>query len=264
MDDSIRVNVGLLNDLLNLAGEMVLWRNQLLRITQDADRPAPQLEVVAKGIDELTTNLQKKIMKTRMQPIANVFNKFPRIVRDLSRKMGKEIDLVMRGMDVELDRSLIEALVDPMTHLVRNALDHGIERPDIRQMCNKPLTGSLVLHAYHEGGRVIIDICDDGAGIDPERVKAKALQKGLVGEKELAVMREADIVNLIMCPGFSTAERVTEFSGRGVGMDVVKTNIEKLGGKVEICSDLGVGTTFRLIVPLTLAIISALIVVADG
>ena len=264
MDDSIRVNVGLLNDLLNLAGEMVLWRNQLLRITQDADRPAPQLEVVAKGIDELTTNLQKKIMKTRMQPIANVFNKFPRIVRDLSRKMDKEIDLVMRGMDVELDRSLIEALVDPMTHLVRNALDHGIERPDIRQMCNKPLTGSLVLHAYHEGGRVIIDICDDGAGIDPERVKAKALQKGLVGEKELAVMREADIVNLIMCPGFSTAERVTEFSGRGVGMDVVKTNIEKLGGKVEICSDLGVGTTFRLIVPLTLAIISALIVVADG
>lgn len=264
MEDSIRVNVSLLNDLLNLAGEMVLWRNQLLRIMQYADRPAPQLEMVAKGIDELTTNLQKKVMKTRMQPIANVFNKFPRIVRDLSRKMDKEIDLVMRGMDVELDRSLIEALIDPMTHLVRNALDHGIERPEIRQRCSKPLTGSLVLHAYHEGGRVIIDICDDGAGIDPERVKAKAVQKGLIGEKELAVMREDDIINLIMCPGFSTAERVTELSGRGVGMDVVKTNIEKLGGKVEICSDLGVGSTFRLILPLTLAIISALIVVADG
>jgi two-component system chemotaxis sensor kinase CheA len=264
MEDSIRVNVGLLNDLLNLAGEMVLWRNQLLRIIQDTDKPASQLEVVAKGIDELTTKLQKKVMKTRMQPIANVFNKFPRIVRDLSRKMDKEIDLVMQGINVELDRSLIESLVDPMTHLVRNALDHGIERPEVRQMGNKPLTGSLILHAYHEGGRVIIDICDDGAGIDPERVKAKAVQKGLIGEKEIAIMREADIINLIMRPGFSTAEKVTDLSGRGVGMDVVKTNIEKLGGKVEIFSDLGTGTTFRLILPLTLAIISALIVVANG
>lgn len=264
MEDNIRVSVSLLNDLLNLAGEMVLWRNQLLRIIQYTDRQTPQLEVVAKGIDELTTNLQKKVMKTRMQPIANVFNKFPRIVRDLSRKLDKEIDLVIRGMDVELDRSLIEVLVDPMTHLVRNALDHGIERPEVRQMCNKPVTGSLILHAYHEGGRVIVDICDDGAGIDPERVKAKAVQKGLIGEKEIAVMRETDIINLIMRPGFSMAEMVTDLSGRGVGMDVVKTNIEKIGGKVEIFSELGTGTTFRLILPLTLAIISALIVVADG
>lgn len=264
MEDSVRVNVGLLNDLLNLAGEMVLWRNQLLRVVQDDDKQVSQLEVVAKGIDELTTNLQKKVMKTRMQPIANVFNKFPRIVRDLSRKMDKEADLVMQGMNVELDRSLIEALVDPMTHLVRNALDHGIERPETRQMRNKPLAGSLVLSAYHESGRVIIDISDDGAGIDPERVKDKALKKGLIGEKEIADMRETDMINLIMRPGFSMAEKVTDISGRGVGMDVVKTNIEKLGGKVEVFSDLGVGTTFRLILPLTLVIISALIVVAGG
>lgn len=264
MEDSVRVNVGLLNDLLNLAGQMVLWRNQLLRVVQEDDIQASQLEVVAKGIDELTTNLQKKVMKTRMQPIANVFNKFPRIVRDLSRKLDKEIDLVMQGMNVELDRSLIEALVDPMTHLVRNALDHGIERTETRQMHNKPLAGSLVLSAYHESDWVIIDVSDDGAGIDPQRVKDKALKKGLIGEKEVADMRETDMINLIMRPGFSMAERVTDLSGRGVGMDVVKTNIEKLGGKVEVFSDLGAGTTFRLILPLTLAIISALIVVAGG
>jgi len=263
MDDSIRVNVSVLNDLVNLAGELVLWRNQLLRIAQEADRQMPQLEAVAKGIDELTTNLQKNVMKTRMQPIANVFNKFPRIVRDLSRKTDKEIDLVMRGMNVELDRSLIESLVDPMTHLVRNAIDHGIERTTERQAHNKPLAGSLVLHAYQESGRVIIDICDDGAGIDPEKIKAKALQKGLAGEKEIGGMNESDILNLIMRPGFSLAEKVTDLSGRGVGMDVVKTNIEKLGGKVEVISEMGAGTTFRLILPLTLAIISALIVKAN-
>lgn len=264
MEDSVRVNVGLLNDLLNLAGEMVLRRNQLLRIAQESGRQVPQLEVVAKSIDELTTNLQKKIMKTRMQPIANVFNKFPRVVRDLSRKVGKEVDLVMQGMNVELDRSLIEALVDPMTHLIRNALDHGIESPKVREMNNKPATGSLVLRAYHESGRVIVDVCDDGAGIDLEKVKAKAMQKGIVSDKDITAMREADILNLIMTPSFSTAEQVTDISGRGVGMDVVKTNIEKLGGKIEILSNTGTGTTFRLILPLTLAIISSLIVVADG
>jgi two-component system chemotaxis sensor kinase CheA len=264
MEDSVRINVELLNDLLNLAGQMVLRRNQLLRISQDSGQQLPQLEVVAKGIDQLTTNLQKKVMKTRMQPIANVFNKFPRIVRDLSRKVGKEVDLVMQGINVELDRSLIEALVDPMTHLIRNALDHGIELPEIRERNHKPITGSLVLRAAHESGRVIVEVCDDGAGIDVEKVKAKAVQKGLITEKESQIMREADIINLIMTPGFSTAERVTDISGRGVGMDVVKTNIEKLGGKIEIISELGAGTTFRLTLPLTLAIISSLIVVADG
>ncbi len=263
IEDNVRVSVGLLNSLLNLAGEMVLRRNQLLRISQDVAAQAPLLEIVAKGIDELTTSLQKTVMKTRMQPIASVFNKFPRIVRDLSRKVGKEVDLTLQGMEVELDRSLVEALVDPMTHLVRNALDHGIEPPADRAAAGKPPSGSLVLSAYHEGGRVIVDVCDDGGGIDVAKVKAKALQRGLAGEKELAAMREADIVGLIMTPGFSTADRVTDLSGRGVGLDVVKTNIEKLGGKIEIISEPGSGTTFRLILPLTLAIISAFIVL-DG
>ncbi len=263
MEDSVRVNVGLLNDLLSLAGEMVLRRNQLLRVVQDTSRQTAQLDVVASGIDELTTQMQKKIMKTRMQPIANIFNKFPRIVRDLSRKLNKEVELSLQGMNVELDRSLIEALVDPMTHLVRNALDHGIEAPEVRERMQKPLIASLGLQAYHESGRVIIEVCDDGAGIDCERVKNKALRMGIVSEKRLAAMREADIINLIMTPGFSTSDQVTDLSGRGVGMDVVKTNIEKLGGKIEISSELGVGTTMRLILPLTLAIISALLVVAN-
>lgn len=261
--DSVRINVGVLNDLLTLAGEMVLRRNQLLRIVQDGGKQAAQLEVVASSIDELTTQLQKKIMKTRMQPIANIFNKFPRIVRDLSHKVGKEIDLSLQGMNVELDRSLIEALADPMTHLIRNALDHGIEAPAVREMNNKPLTGSLVLRAYHENGRVIIDVCDDGAGIDLTKIKAKAVQMGVIGEKQIAALTEADVLNLIMTPGFSTADKITDLSGRGVGMDVVKTNIEKLGGKIELLSEIGKGTTVRLILPLTLAIISALLVVAD-
>ncbi|MCE5286337.1 MAG: chemotaxis protein CheW [Pelosinus sp.] len=264
VEESIRVNVGLLNDLLNLVGEMVLRRNQLLRLSKGGGKEAAQLEMVAQGINELTTNLQKKVMKTRMQPIANVFNKFPRIVRDMSRKVGKEVDLDLQGMNFELDRSLIEALADPITHLVRNAMDHGIERPEERQIKNKPLVGSLVLRAYPEGGRMVVDVCDDGGGIDLEKVKAKALQKGLISNKEIAAMRENDVLNFIMVPGFSTAEAVTDISGRGVGMDVVKTNIEKLGGKIEIFSDAGVGTRFSLILPLTLAIISALIVEANG
>lgn len=262
-EESVRVSVELLNDLLNLAGEMVLRRNQLLRISDD-NIQLPQLEVVAKGINELTTSLQKKIMKARMQPIANVFNKFPRIVRDLSRKVGKEVDLVILGKNVELDRSLVEALVDPMTHLIRNALDHGIETAEIRQLNKKPVTGALTLRAYHERGRVIVEVCDDGAGIDLEKVKTKAIERNLIGKADIGVMRDTDILNLIMSPGFSTAERVTDISGRGVGMDVVKTNIEKLGGKIEIVSELRMGTTFRLILPLTLAILSSFIVMAEG
>lgn len=264
LEDTVRVNVGLLNDLLNLAGEMVLRRNQLLRLIQAGASDLDELEAVSIGIDELTTNLQKKVMKTRMQPIAHVFNKFPRIVRDLSHKIGKEVDLSLDGMNVELDRSFIEALVDPMTHLVRNALDHGIESPEIRAQRNKPPVGSLVLRAYHEGGRVVVEISDDGGGIDLAQVKAKAREKGLITEKEAALMREPDWLHLIMNPGFSTAKQVTDLSGRGVGLDVVKTNIEMLGGKIEIVTEPGAGTTFRLLLPLTLAIISALIVEADG
>ena len=264
MENSVRVNVGLLNDLLNLVGEMVLRRNELLQIAKDTGKEVTQLEVIAQGINELTTNLQKKVMRTRMQPMATIFNKFPRIVRDMSRKVGKEVDLVMQGMNFELDRSLLEALVDPITHLVRNALDHGIELPEVREEKNKPLAGSLILSAYPEGGRMVVDVCDDGGGIELEKVKAKAVAKGLISKHDIGALRETDIFNFIMAPGFSTAAQVTDISGRGVGMDVVKTNIEKLGGKIEILSDAGVGTKFRLILPLTLAIISALIVEADG
>ena len=253
----------MLDDLLNIAGEMVLRRNQLLRVTEEIGIDT-QLENISHGIDELTTSLQKKVMQTRMQPIAHVFNKFPRIVRDLSRKVGKEVDLVLEGMNVELDRSLLEPLVDPLTHLVRNALDHGIEMPDVRKARNKSVTGTLKFSAYQEGGRVVVDVCDDGGGIDVEKVKDKALQRGLVHEKDCSSLKETDIIQFILVPGFSTAEAVTDISGRGVGMDVVKTNIEKIGGKVEIISERGVGTTFRLLLPLTLAIISALIVEVKG
>ncbi|GBG58461.1 chemotaxis protein CheA [Sporomusaceae bacterium FL31] len=262
--DTVRVSVALLDDLLNMVGEMVLRRNQLLRIAQNTGKDVFQLDVVAQGIDTLTTNLQEKVMKTRMQPVANVFNKFPRIVRELSRKLGKEVELEMAGLSVELDRSIIEALIDPITHLVRNALDHGIESPRIRVAGNKPPDGKLVLHAYHESGRVIIDVRDDGAGIDIEVIRAKVLQKGWISEKEAGLLSECDILNFIMRPGFSTAQEVTDLSGRGVGMDVVKTNIEKLGGKVELFTTMGAGTTFRLILPLTLAIISSFIVEVAG
>jgi two-component system chemotaxis sensor kinase CheA len=258
--ESVRVSVELLNDLMNIVGEMVLRRNQLLRISQNAGREVPNLDTVAQSMDNLTTSLQEKVMKTRMQPIANVFNKFPRIVRELSHKMEKEVELILEGLNVELDRSIIESMLDPLTHLVRNALDHGIEAPAVRIGKNKPSSGTLKMHAYHESGRVILDISDDGAGIDAEKVKAKAIAKGLASEKEMAMMREMEILGFIMRPGFSTAERITDISGRGVGMDVVKTNIEKLGGKVEIHTELGAGTTFRLILPLTLAIISSFIV----
>lgn len=263
-EDSVRVNVGLLNDLLTIAGEMVLRRNQLLRIADAAGREAVQLETTAQSIDELTTSLQKTIMQTRMQPIANVFNKFPRIVRDLSHKLGKEVDLKLEGLRVGLDRSLIEALVDPMTHLVRNALDHGIEKPSVRQENNKPAAGVLTLRAYQESGRVIVDITDDGAGIDLDKVKQLALRKGLIAEDEEGHLGQADVLNLIMRPGFSTSEEITDLSGRGVGMDVVKNNIEKLGGKIELFSEKGHGTTFRLLLPLTLAIIAAVIIVEQG
>lgn len=260
VEESIRVKVALLDDLLNIIGEMVLRRNQLLRITESLGCEAPQLDVVTHGIDSLTTKLQEKVMKARMQPVANVFNKFPRIVRELARSLGKEVELVTQGNNVEMDRSIIEALADPMTHLVRNALDHGIETPQDRMDKGKRLPATLLLHAYHESGRVVIDIQDDGAGIDLEKIKTKAVAKGWVTEAEAALLKEAELLSFIMKPGFSTIDQVTAVSGRGVGMDVVKTNIEKLGGKVEVFTAKEQGTTFRLLLPLTLVIISSFIV----
>jgi two-component system chemotaxis sensor kinase CheA len=259
-EDSIRVHVSLLNSLLNLAGELVLGRNQLLRALEKHRKTIPGLDTILQNIDQVTTELQDKVMQTRMQPVGNVFNKFPRIIRDMSKSLGKEIELKLEGVEVELDKSIIEALGDPLTHLVRNAADHGLERPEIREQIGKYRTGTILLKAYHEGGSVSIDIVDDGTGIDFEKVKRKALEKGVVTEAELATMGEQQLLQLIFKPGFSTAEKVTDFSGRGVGMDVVKTNIERLGGTVEIFTQPGKGSTFKLVLPLTLAIIPSLIV----
>ena len=259
-EDSIRVHVTLLNNLLNLASEMVLGRNQLLRVIEEYRKNIPGIDPILQNIDRITTELQEKIMQTRMQPIANVFNKFPRIIRDLSKSLGKDMNLQLEGAEVELDKSIIEALTDPLTHLVRNAADHGLEGPEVRESLGKPRTGQITLKAYHEGGYVNIDIKDDGAGINVEKVKEKAVEKGLLNKSEFGIMSEQEILQLIFKPGFSTADKVTDVSGRGVGMDVVKTNIEKLGGIIEIFTTVGGGTTFRLLLPLTLAIIPSLIV----
>ncbi|MFZ5354634.1 MAG: chemotaxis protein CheW [Bacillota bacterium] len=260
VEDSIRVNITLLNSLLNVASEMVLARNQLLRTMQPHRKSIPGIEVILQNIDHITTNLQERVMQTRMQPVSNVFSKFPRIIRELAKKMGKDIRLVLEGSEVELDKSIIEALYDPLTHLVRNSIDHGMEMPEERTALGKPRTGTLSLKAYHESGYVYIDVIDDGRGIDLERIKVKALDNALVGKADLALMTDQEILQLIFKPGFSTSEKVTDLSGRGVGMDVVKTNIERLGGKIEIFTVQKAGTTIRLLLPLTLAIIPSLIV----
>ncbi|HID76023.1 MAG TPA: hybrid sensor histidine kinase/response regulator, partial [Planctomycetaceae bacterium] len=202
--------------------------------------------------------------KTRMQPVGNVFNKFPRIVRDLSKAARKQVQLKIEGAETELDRSIIESIKDPLTHMVRNSIDHGIEAPDVRVQKEKPAAGTLVMRAYHEGGQVIIEIQDDGAGIDPEKIKQKAVEKGVITQEQAETMGNRDALMLIFQPGFSTAEKVTNISGRGVGMDVVRTNIEKLGGTVELQSEVGQGTTVRIKIPLTLAIIPALVVRCGG
>lgn len=263
-EDTIRVHISLLNDLLDLASEMVLGRNQLLRTLEARRKEITGLNAVLQNIDNITTELQEKIMQTRMQPIAKVFKKFPRIIRELSRKMKKDIELKMEGTEVELDKSIIEALGDPLTHLVRNAVDHGIEKPDAREKKGKPRTGTIRLSAYHEGGHVNINIADNGIGINVENVKLKALEKGLISPAEAPLMGERELLAMLFHPGFSTAEKITDFSGRGVGMDVVKTNIEKLGGTIEIMTNPGQGTNIRLTLPLTLAIISSLIVEVEG
>ena len=262
-DEYVRVNKRILNDLLALTGEMVLRRNQLLRLSQQR-HTTPQLEAVSNGIDELTTQLQKKVLQTRMQPMGGILNKFPRIVRDLSRKLGKEVSLHLAGLEVELDRSMIEALMDPMNHLIRNALDHGIEAPSMRRKLKKSSQASLAIRAYHESERVVIEVSDDGRGISLKRIKETAVQKGFATEKELELLSPGQLLRFVLHPAFSTAQTVTALSGRGVGLDVVKANIEKIGGKIEIESHEGQGTTFRLVLPLTLAIISAFIVLSQG
>ncbi len=259
-EESIRVRVSLLNELLNLTGELVLGRNQLLRTMEKHKSDIQGMDRIMQNIDHITSSLQGKIMQTRMQPLVNVFDKFPRIIRDLSKSLNKEINLEVQGGEVELDKSIIEVLVDPLLHLVRNAADHGLETSKQRKLAGKTQHGTIKLNAYHKSGFVIIDVIDDGKGIDLEKVKSTALDNEIVSSAELLNMSEKEIIELILKPGFSTSENITNISGRGVGMDVVKTNIKKMGGNIEIYSVKNKETNIRLIIPLTLAIISALIV----
>lgn len=263
-DETIRVHLSVLNDLLNMASEMVLARNQLLSTLENHKKNITGLSSILQNVDYLTSSMQEKIMQTRMQPVGNIFNKFPRVIRDISRSLSKEIELIIEGADVELDKSIIEGLGDPLTHLIRNSADHGLELPDEREANGKARTGIIKLRAYHECGAVNIDIIDDGKGMDAEKIKNSALEKGVLTKAELDVMSEQEIIKLIFRPGFSTAKKLTDVSGRGVGMDVVKTNIEKLGGSVEIFTVIGEGTTVRLILPLTLAIVQSLVVATCG
>jgi len=261
-DTSIRVTVSLLDQLMNLAGELVLSRNQLLQTITSGD--VRNAEAVGQRIDLVTSELQEAIMLTRMQPIGNVFNKFPRVVRDLSKKLGKQIDLTIVGKDVELDKTIIESINDPLTHLVRNSVDHGIEPPEDRIKKGKDARGLIVLKAYHAAGQVVIEISDDGKGLDGDMLAEVAVKKGLITSDQAKVMSEKERINLILLPGFSTAKKVTDVSGRGVGMDVVKTNLDQLGGSIEIESEVGKGSTISIKLPLTLAIIPCQIVMTGG
>ncbi len=254
--DTIRLKLGVLDELMRLAGELVLVRNQQVL---SLDKSDPITRANAQRLDVVTTELQETIMATRMQPIGNLFNKFNRVVRDLGKKLEKRIDLKVEGSEVELDNTILEALSDPMTHLVRNCCDHGIELPENRQAAGKPPVGNVILRAYHESGQVNIEIKDDGKGVDCEAVKRKLREKGLKTEQELAMMTDSEIVNLILLPGFSTAEVLSDVSGRGVGMDVVKSSIEGLGGTIEIRSAPGKGSLISMRLPLTLAIIPCLV-----
>lgn len=266
-DTAIRVDVGLLDKLMNLVGELVLCRNQILEFanTQTAKvQNDDTLKSVSGRLNLVTSELQEGVMKTRMQPIRTIWSKFPRVVRDTASSLGKQVHLEMEGEDTELDKTLIEAIGNPLTHLVRNSLDHGIETPEVRVQQGKPAVGRLLLRAYHESGKVNLEISDDGGGIDPERLKNKAVEKGMISIDQAARMSDREALNLIFMPSFSTAQKVTNISGRGVGMDVVRTNIEKISGTIDVQSRVGRGTTFKLKIPLTLAIIPTLIITTGG
>jgi two-component system, chemotaxis family, sensor kinase CheA len=259
VENNVRVNVGILDRLMNLAGELVLGRNQLLQ-SVNSKSSHEHLAAVASRLDQVTSELQEAIMQTRMQPVGAVFNRFPRVVRDLSAKLGKSCSLEIEGSDVEVDKTIIEAIGDPLTHLIRNAVDHGIEKPEVRVANGKKAEGIIHLRAFHQAGKVCVRIEDNGGGIDPARIKAKALSNGLISEAEAAAMSLNDTLRLIFAPGFSTAAQITDVSGRGVGMDVVKTNIEQIGGTVDVESELGKGSAIHITLPLTLAIIPSMIV----
>lgn len=265
-DQTIRVEVGRLDYLMNLVGELVLSKNRLLTIYNDVEERydgeqfLEELNQVVSSLSLVTTDVQLAVMKTRMQPIAKVFNKFPRVVRDIGRDLNKQIDLIISGEETELDKSIVEEIGDPLTHIIRNSCDHGIEDPATRKAAGKPEKGTIELKAYNEGNHIVIEIIDDGKGIDAEAIRIKAVERGLISENEADTMSNKEIYSIIFRPGFSMAAKVTNISGRGVGMDVVKTNVEKLHGVIDIDSEIGKGTTLKLKIPLTLAIIQSLLV----
>ena len=266
VEQTIRVDVKRLDHLMNLIGELVLAKNRLIKINDDVEERyegeefLEELNQVVSIVSIVTTDLQIAVMKTRMLPIGKVFNKFPRMIRDLTRELNKKIELEISGEDTELDKSIVEEIGDPLVHIIRNSCDHGIEIPETRIALDKPETGTIVLKAYNEGNQIVIQIDDDGKGLDAQMLKNKALEKGLISEKEADSMSDKEAYSLIMKPGFSTAAAVTNVSGRGVGMDVVKTNIEKVNGIIDIESEMGKGSSMKLKIPLTLAIIQALLV----
>ncbi len=268
---TVRVDVKRLDDLMNQVGELVLERNRMIQLNQDLQGGtsdhilfSEEFGKLAKRMSFVTSELQMQVLKMRMIPVEKVFKKFPRIVRSLARDLGKEVDLQIFGEETELDRSVVDEIGDPLIHLIRNAMDHGLETPDERMTAGKPRTGTLVLAAVHEGNSIIISIKDDGRGIDTERVGRKAIEKGLITEDQLAAMSQREMFDLIFLPGFSTKDKASDLSGRGVGMDVVKTNIKKLNGLIEIKSEKGMGSEFILRLPLTLAIIQSLLVEVEG
>ena len=265
-EQTIRVEVRRLDHLMNLIGELVLGKNRLLKIYDDVEERyegekfLEELNQVVSSLSLVTTDIQLAVMKTRMLPIAKVFNKFPRMIRDLSRELGKQIDLEISGEETELDKSIVEEIGDPLVHIIRNSCDHGIEDPETRKAMGKPEKGLVQLKAYNEGNHIVVEIVDDGKGLDADMLKAKSIEKGIITEREADAMSEKEAFGLIFKPGFSTAAKVTNVSGRGVGMDVVKTNIEKLNGIIDIESEVGKGTVMKLKIPLTLAIIQSLLV----
>lgn len=268
---TVRVDVKRLDDLMNQVGELVLERNRMIQINQNLQQGTEnrldfneEFGKLTKRMNFVTSELQMQVLKMRMLPVEKVFKKFPRIVRSMARDLGKEVNLEILGEETELDRSVVDEIGDPLIHLIRNAMDHGLETPEVRVLAGKPRAGTLILAAVHEGNQIIISIKDDGTGIDTERVGRKAVEKGLVSEEQLAVMSQREMFDLIFLPGFSTKDKATDLSGRGVGMDVVKTNIKKLNGLIEIKSEKGQGSEFILRLPLTLAIIQSLLVEVEG
>lgn len=268
---TVRVDVKRLDDLMNQVGELVLERNRMIQINQDLQQSDvnradfnEEFGKLTKRMSFVTSELQMQVLKMRMIPVEKVFKKFPRIVRSMSRDLGKEVDLQIVGEETELDRSVVDEIGDPLIHLIRNAMDHGLETPEERLAAGKPRSGTLVLAAVHEGNQIIISIKDDGRGIDTERVGRKAIEKGLITEDQFAAMGQREVFDLLFLPGFSTKEKTTDLSGRGVGMDVVKTNIKKLNGLIEIKSVKDLGSEFILRLPLTLAIIQSLLVEVEG